>query len=569
MAEQTYINDFPELVNEWDWQKNANLGLEPSMMRRGSNKAVYWVCSKGHSWKDTIAHRIAGRNCPYCSNHRLLVGYNDLATRNPTLAAEWHPIQNADLTPKDVFVSSNIKVWWLCQQGHSWIDTVNHRHSGRNCPYCSGKRILEGFNDLGTLNPQLAAEWHPSLNGEMTPQNTSANSSKKVWWKCALGHEWKAVVSSRNRGNGCPICGKELKTSFPEQAVYFYIKKLFPDSINRYIECGYELDIYIPSIQIGIEYDGMRFHTHASTKKECRKDAFFASKKISVIRIKETSDLINSISIKNNIIYYSPLGNYRFLSDVIHNLIELICSKRKIIAQAFEITLTQDRSLIFHSYLSDLKEKSIISNPALARDWNYLKNGDLNPEYITLNSGKKVWWICEKGHEWQAVVASRNSGCSCPYCSNQKVLDGYNDLATKRPDLSLEWHPTKNGNLVPCNVLPGTAKKVWWICQKGHEWQSSVNDRTQGNGCPFCSNKKVKVGENDLATRNPKLASEWHPTKNGDLTPEMFASGSGKKVWWLCESGHEWQASIYQRNKGAGCPKCYFERLRLENGKSR
>ena len=105
-------------------------------------------------------------------------------------------------------------------------------------------------------------------------------------------------------------------------------------------------------------------------------------------------------------------------------------------------------------------------------------------------------------------------------------------LAIKRPDLAAEWHPHRNGNLTPEMFSKSSSEKVWWKCASGHEWQAVISSRYKGNNCPFCSGKKLLVGYNDLATKNPELAKEWHPTKNGDLKPTDVVYGSGKKVWW-------------------------------------
>ena len=75
-------------------------------------------------------------------------------------------------------------------------------------------------------NTELMAEWNWERNKDITPSQLTLGSNKKVWWKCVLGHEWEAIVSSRNRGNGCPVCKKELQTSFPEQTIYFYVKQI-------------------------------------------------------------------------------------------------------------------------------------------------------------------------------------------------------------------------------------------------------------------------------------------------------------------------------------------------------
>ncbi len=200
-------------------------------------------------------------------------------------------------------------------------------------------------------------------------------------------------------------------------------------------------------------------------------------------------------------------------------------------------------------------------NPQLAKEWNYDKNKDLKPEDCTANSHQKVWWNCSKGHEWEAAIYSRNAGYGCPYCAGRTAIKGENDLATLNPQLAKEWNYDKNGELIPENFTVGSGVKVWWKCDKGHEWQAIIVDRNAGKGCPYCSNQKVLQGYNDLKTLNPQLANEWNYEKNADLRPENFASNSGKKVWWKCSKGHEWQATINSRNKGSGCPYCVGQKV--------
>ena len=199
------------------------------MVPAGSNKKVWWKCSKGHEWQALVVERAVRKNgCPYCANQKVLIGFNDLATTNPELAIEWNYEKNKDLSPKMVVPGSLKKVWWKCSHGHEWQETVVNRTArGYNCPFCSSHKVLAGFNDLATKHPDVAKEWHPTKNGSLTPCEVSASSKKKAWWICSKGHEWQAVIGSRTDSRaGCPICNQEMKTSFPEQAILFYLRKI-------------------------------------------------------------------------------------------------------------------------------------------------------------------------------------------------------------------------------------------------------------------------------------------------------------------------------------------------------
>ena len=413
----------PSLVEEWDFFKNE--GLNPEYISAHSNKYVWWKCKEGHQWKAMVNTRSKGHGCPYCSGLKTVVGVNDLSTVNPKLASEWHMTKNDKLSPEDVTASSNKFVWWQCEKGHEWRAMIYDRSNGCGCPICSGHQILVGYNDLSTVNPELASEWHPTKNGNLKPTAVTKGSNKRVWWQCEKGHEWNAVISSRSAGHSCPYCAGQ-----------------------------------------------------------------------------------------------------RVITGV-----------------------------------NDLNT----TNPKLTAEWHPTKNEKKLASEIMTGSNKKAWWLGKCGHEWEATIASRNAGRGCPYCSSQKLMVGFNDLATLNPKLAAEWHPSLNGELRPFDFMPGSNKRVWWKCSKGHEWQNTVNVRNGGNGCPYCSNQMLLKGYNDLETVNPMLAKQWHPTLNGDLTSSDVMFGSNKKAWWLCEKGHEWQAQISSRNKGAGCMTCYNLRRRNKN----
>lgn len=196
----------------------------------------------------------------------------------------------------------------------------------------------------------------------------------------------------------------------------------------------------------------------------------------------------------------------------------------------------------------------------LLAQWHPARNGALTPRDVAAGSKRKVWWICEKGHEWQACVVSRTGdGTGCPVCAGRVVLPGENDLATVFPQIAQQWHATKNGTLQPTQITPFSRRRVWWRCPLGHAYIAAVGMRTiRGSGCPYCAGKKVLAGFNDLATTRPHLAAQWHPTLNGDRTPEKVTAGSHERVWWICSEGHVWKAAVYSRagKQNRGCPVC-------------
>ncbi len=396
------------------------------------------------------------------------------------------------------------------------------------------------------MNPDLAKEWNYEKNQEITPEDVMPNSGKKVWWKCNKGHEWQQKIYHRNNGVNCPICKSERNTSLPEFAFLYYLRNVGIDAIHSYKSLGYELDIFIPSKRIAIEYDGYYWHKD-KINQDKEKNNLCKKNGIKLYRIREGLPTLKDYSI-DYVIEKDKRGE---LEKVIRRIIlEITGEKVNINIKKDAIDIENMRSFIE-------KDNSINSlNPVVAKEWNYEKNGGLKPEFFAANSGKVVWWKCNKGHEWQTAIQNRNKGSGCPYCSGRNAIEGENDLKTVNPILAAEWNYDRNHGLTPEEVLPNSDKNVWWKCKQGHEWKSTIGNRNRGNGCPYCGGRKVLKGFNDLKTVNPDLAKEWNYKRNIELVPEKITFSSNKNVWWKCKQGHEWRASVYARYNGTGCPYC-------------
>lgn len=552
----------PELSKQWNTTKNGD--LTPNDVTAGSSKKVWWICAKGHEWEAFISNRVKGNGCPYCAG-QYVDDNNSLQTLNQELSKQWHPIKNGNLTPNDVASRSSKYVWWLCEKGHEWEDSINHRANDRGCPYCSGKRVCED-NSLHMLNPELSREWHPVKNGKLTPNDVTTGSNRKVWWRCRKGHEWQAIVAVRVSGTNCPVCSKEYNTSFPEQAIYFYLKNVFSDTLNRHKYLNeWELDVFVPSLRLGIEYDGIYYH-HNNEVTDSAKNEYFITKNICLLRIKETKNKATKCYHKDNVIYCNRRLSDTQLNEVIIACFNFITENVTGESYIVDIDVKRDRAKIFDLYITNEKENSLLAKyPELSLQWHPTKNSNLKPDMVMPNSNKKVWWQCGKGHEWEALINSRSriNGTGCPYCSGRIALAG-NSLQALNPELSKQWHPSKNGELTPNDVKTGTHRKAWWICDKGHEWEAAIYARNSGSGCPYCSGKNVHI-DNSLQFLNPELSRQWHPTKNGNLKPSDVTKGSGKKVWWQCEKGHEWEAQIARRVGGTGCPFCSGRRANSDS----
>jgi uncharacterized Zn-finger protein len=176
-----------------------------------------------------------------------------------------------------------------------------------------------------------------------------------------------------------------------------------------------------------------------------------------------------------------------------------------------------------------------------------------DPSQIGYGSGKKLSWKCERNHIWEISPNQRTSNNSgCPYCLNNKVLPGFNDLVTSNPKLAAEangWDPTR--------IAEKSLKKKSWICSLSHEWMASPADRSRGDGCPYCSGRKVLSGFNDLATTHPDLAQQAY-----GWDPKTVTFGSNITRKWICKSDHIWSASPNTRSNGeTGCPYCSNQKV--------
>ena len=276
------FNDLATLNPKLAKEVSSNSKIKAIEATAFSHKKLLWRCSKGHEWKATVSNRSNGNGCPYCSNKKILLGFNDLTTVNPELAKEVSP--NSKIKATEVTASSFKKLFWRCNKGHEWETTVDSRSRGNDCPYCSNRKILQGFNDLSTLNPELAKEVSPDSKIKAT--EVTAFSNKKLLWICVRGHEWEATVDKRSQGRGCPKCsGSKMEENLAE-----LIRTLLPENTrilrnDRKLIKPYELDILIPDFNLAFEFNGDYWHNNENIRK--RHPQFSSSKQFDDFKKRE------------------------------------------------------------------------------------------------------------------------------------------------------------------------------------------------------------------------------------------------------------------------------------------
>ena len=333
-------------------------------------------------------------------------------------------------------------------------------------------------------------------------EDVSYGSNKKVYWKCRRGHKWKAIIGKRTTaGCGCPYC-KSNRISFPESFIYYALESVISNIERNYKMPmnlgGLELDICLPDQKLVIEYDGSKWHTEPIDgafpvdSKEYYKSEICDQYGLRLIHIYDKSKIPNPV-LKNNIIFYKySSSNCNRLKEIVRIILQQINKEDAYDSIDFERVI--DKASLEKKTVK-LEDSLAFNFQDIAAEWDYKRNVGIKPEMIKPHSNYKAHWICEKGHRWEAAVGARTSKNrnGCPVCAGKQILEGYNDLQTKVPELAKEWHPKLN-NLKPTEVTMCSGKRVHWQCTKcgygeNGEWQAVISRRTAKgyeSGCPHC-----------------------------------------------------------------------------------
>jgi hypothetical protein len=389
-------------------------------------------------------------------------------------------------------------VWWICAQGkdHVWRASPVNRSRNPGCPFCE-RRKLSRDNSLAAHEPELAAQWHPTKNGKLKPSDLRANSYRVVYWQCPLrkDHVWRAAVALRvKRRTGCRQC-----------------------------------------VRAGISPESNLRRTHPRVAR--------------LWHPTKNGDLLPehvASGTSRGVWWKCPEGpDHEWRLSVIQQ---------------------RDRGCPFCLRLRASVTNSLaVTHPVESRLWHPTKNGSLTPRQVLSGSGRQVWWKCPAGpdHEWQTKVSyvhegtMRGANKGCPFCQHRRA-SVTNSLASLAPRVARLWDRKKNEGLLPRDVLPGSRREVWWHCRHGpdHSWRGKVDAAVRLGGCPFCLGRRLSV-TNSLRTLFPKLARQWHPTKNRRLEPEDVLPNARERVWWRCPRAHSYSMAVVERTARAqGCPVC-------------
>ncbi len=493
MSEQRkkqFIIDAPRLMEEWDWEKNSALGIFPETTTTGTSKKAWWICKK-------------------------------------------------------------------CK--HRWEAKILNRYYGRNCPVCAGKIVVQGKNDLATLRPELAEEWDFDSNDELTPYDVTVGCGKKIHWICHLGHKYTATILHRagKHGTNCPVCHASRQTSFAEQAFFFYIKQLYPDAVSRYKDIfnnGMELDIYIPSWKIAVEFDGIFWHKkrelEIKTKREELKYQICKQHGIRLFRLRE-GEIEQSNVYADSWYPIKASNNFQDLENCIRSFIltfnPLHINPKK---HSLTIDLKRDEPAIRASYMTEFKKNSLQTQyPLLAKEWHSTKNGALLPSMFLCGSSYRAYWKCSIcGNEWQASIGSRTKGRRCQKCFRKANKGG------GHPEARPIYQYTKDGTFIKkwdsimdaSRALQKNSSNIT-SCAKhdrpyaaGFRWEYDFQEYLE----PVVKKKKSRKGSHGKAIyqvdKNGQIIAEYPSLSEASAVLQIDATSISKVL-----NGHQQTAGGY------------------------
>lgn len=435
--------------------------------------------------------------------------------------------KNKYVEPLDEYKSIHSKIRFKCTIcGHIWFAEPNNILQGSKCPLCFGKnkRTNEEFlSEIKQINPNITfLEKYDGLD-------------KKIMCRCTrCGHEWAALPHNLLNGNGCPRCAKS-QTSFIEQLIFFYFRKLIGDKdvCNRDRQAiGKELDIYIPSYHLAIEYGSWYWHHRNIHYDNLKKD------------------LCRQSGIRLIIIYDSYKGQIVDDSDDLF-IFDYNLADEKGLQTIKGLLVDISSDYPFHVSLSDRQWKELIT---CAKENSYGKNNEeftlalkrINPNITPLEkylgSQTKIKCRCnECGHEWSVTPNNLIKGSGCPKCafanrrkSNTEFIES---LSATHPEIELLEEYTDSRIKIKCR------------CKKcGYRWSALPNALLIGQGCPQCSNYVRKTDsefKEDLLSINPNIELR-----------SIYINSYTKLKCKCKKCGHEWFSSPSSLLNGQKCPEC-------------
>lgn len=526
---------YPDIAAEWDYEKND--GIDLNEITFGSNKIVWWKCKCGVKWKASSVNRVWGRaKCPNCKIHhkknnkiiipRSIKNDNEKRTlvfTHPLISKEWHPIKNEDLTPDKITHGSVKLVWWMCEKGHEYQQTIGKRtNEGRGCIECKNyKKLYE--NSLEKYYPNITKEWHLTKNNCL-PSVISYKSRNNIWWKCRFDHEWKMSIATRMMGKGCPFCKDVVE--YDQVKLKNIMNELHPNKNDGN-------DIQKTNIKLwwkcckGHEWQAKTYERlrgkgcpYCNGKKICENNNFEAM----YPEIAKEWNLVKNGDLKPNEVF--PISNLKVWWKC--------CNGHEWIAPISDRTYKNLGCRYCSGQLIDIRESFGILHPRLVLEWDWKQNGWLIPYNFSEFSHREIHWKCLSGHTWTAQIYNRSLGSKCPQCINV----GYSQIALnwlKQEEIRLNCciKHAENGGEQKIKLNNNKIVKVDGLCKE-------INTVFQFHGCFWHFHDSDEC--NLIRNRNPNDLHPINKKKNRDLYDDTInldklIQDSGYKLIsiWECQ----------------------------------
>ncbi len=523
MANKKHIIDSPELIAVWDWKKNNEAMLDPNQLTTGSGKKAWWICAsctKSFSRRIADTHRPICKACANTNIYKPIDPTDSLAHNFPELIKEWDYDRNT-LNPYNIKPHSNLAAFWKCKECGTLFEAAPDyriRSNGGGCKECK-KRTLSKLKQIPQAGlsflekyPYIVNTYYDfERNDHIDIRGVSYKSNRKALWKCKkCGVSWIAKFQDMAEGRQCPQCETVKFKSFPEQCLFYYIHKYFESAIwgyNSFKTKGlYELDIYIPKLNIAIEYDGE--HWHQEIDQDLKKDLLCDGLQFKLIRVREPSCpsySSNSVKIYRKINHQGD--NYQDLNKTIIGVLKEIDA-----TQVYVVNIEADLVDIYNISPQQKIDNSFGDNfPALVNYWDYQNNGTVIPFQIPPQSDKMFFFLCQTcGKSFKRRIASitRGAECHCVSCSRKKAALSRSHAPAKKsigqlyPNIAKELVNYKNENIDIFSIYPGSQTTLWWNCSECKNfYRMTPNNRTNGHGCPKCA-QSSRVSKRSKKVRN-------------------------------------------------------------------
>ena len=511
--------------------------------KNNKTKIAYTCNNCGRTGEAIPSSLLRGHGCKYCGRIKASTARRKTNEAFIKQLAE----KNPGVQPLEEYVNSSTRIRCRCTCGNIWSTTPVHLLSGQRCKQCQPNRTTRtsvSHKGPKKSNDQFQAELQIANPTIEAREEYNGTANKKLFRCRDCGYEWHGWPRSVLNGQGCPACKKRWNTSFPEQAVFFYVRQVYADAINSYKK-GFgqsELDIYIPSIKTGIEYDGRNWHRNKQ-QTEINKYERCRDLGITLIRIRESELQDNASLICDHQIIseYGHIKRFPSLDQCIHELMSFL--------NVFcDINTQRDRFLIMEQYYSTLRSKSLgVLYPAISQEWYQPKNGAITPFMVLPKSNESFWWECpDCGNIYLMLVSNRTSSHGCPKCGGQerKTQEAFvKEIESINPEIEII------GTYFNVNT------PIEFRCKNcGRVGKTTPRSLRRGTGCTFCSRKKAQ----ELRTM-PESVFLRRVHKNYPYI-EILGKYVNSQEHILCKCkrcNHEWSPLAHALVSGrSGCPSC-------------